>query len=110
MPVTALNGEWLVGEMASCITTLCNIGFRVRAVVTDNHAANVNAFATLHRLFPDNDGLSMKHPESQTKTYLFFDNVHIVKNVRNNLMNAKKFVFPEFLFEVQHVSIQSDPG
>ena len=105
VPVTALNGEWLAGKMASCITTLCNIDFRVRVVVTDNHAANVNAFATLHRLFPGNDGLSMKHPESQTKTYLFFDNVHIVKNVRNNLMNAKMFVFPEFSFEVQHVSI-----
>ena len=93
VPVTALNGEWLAGDTASCITTLCNTGFRVLAVVTDNHAANVKAFATLHRLFPGNDGLSMKHPESQTKTYLFFDNVHIMKNVRNNLMNVQKFVF-----------------
>ena len=110
VPVTALNGEWLAGEMASCVSTLSSTGFRVRAIVTDNHAANVHAFATLHRLFPGNDGLSMKHPDSWTKTNLFFDNVHLVKNVRNNLMNAKKFVFPEFSFMVQHVSIHSDPG
>ena len=29
------------------------------------------------------------------KTYLYFDNIHLIKNVRNNLLN-RKFVFPEF--------------
>ena len=25
---------------------------------------------------------------------MFFDTVHLIKNIRNNLLNAKKFVFP----------------
>ena len=33
---------------------------------------------------------------NSTKTYLFFDNVHLVKNIRNNLLNCKNFVFPSF--------------
>ena len=28
------------------------------------------------------------------QAYLFFDNVHLVKNIRNNLLAAKKFTFP----------------
>ena len=34
------------------------------------------------------------------KTYLFFDMVHLIKNVRNNLLNKKKFVFPKFSFDL----------
>ena len=31
---------------------------------------------------------------------MFFDNVHLVKNIRNNLLNCKKFVFPAFSFSL----------
>ena len=36
--------------------------------------------------------------------------VHLMKNVRNNLFNAKKFVFPSFTFNVQGVVINSPDG
>ena len=45
--------------------------------------------------------LFIKHPKSKTKTYLFFDTVHLVKNIRNNLLNARKFVFPPFGFNIR---------
>ena len=32
------------------------------------------------------------------KTYLFFDNVHLIKNICNYLLNCKKIVFPAFSF------------
>ena len=54
--------------------------------------------------------LFIQHPDNNTKTYLFFDNVHLMKNVRNNLFNAKKFVFPSFTFNVQGVVINSLDG
>ena len=40
------------------------------------------------------------HPayNEKLKTYLFFDTVHLVKNIRNNLLNRKKFIYPEFSF------------
>ena len=30
------------------------------------------------------------------KTYLFYDTVHIMNNIRTNLLNGYKFVFPKF--------------
>ena len=39
-----LCGDWLADEIAQSISTLSNNGFNVRAVVTDNHSANVSAF------------------------------------------------------------------
>ena len=32
------------------------------------------------------------------KIYLFYDIVHLVKNIRNNLLNRKRFIFPRFSF------------
>ena len=29
---------------------------------------------------------------------MFFDTVHVIKSIRNNLLNAKKFAFPEFSY------------
>ena len=34
-----------------------------------------------------------------SKVYLMYDSVHLIKNVRNNLLNSKRFVFPAFSFE-----------
>ena len=44
--------------------------------------------------------MSIYHPayNETLKTYLFFDIVHLVKNIRNNLLNRQKFVFPEISF------------
>ena len=44
------------------------------------------------------------------KHIYFFDNVHLMKNVRNNLFNAKTFVFPSFTFNVQGIVINSPDG
>ena len=42
------------------------------------------------------------HPAyaDSTKTFTFFDIIHLINNTRNNLLNQKKFVFPfpEFVF------------
>ena len=55
--------------------------------------------------------LFIKHPKGKTKTYLFFDTVHLVKNIRNNLLNARKFVFPQFDFNKRNQEkINSDGG
>ena len=71
----------------------------MRAIVTDNHSANV-AFNLLLKKFPSEE-LYFKHPNNSTNTYLFFDNVHLLKNVRNNLLNCHKFVFPSFSFQIK---------
>ena len=73
--------------------------------------SNVNTFNCLLYTCGTNDSkLFVQHPDNNTKIYLFFDNVHLMKNVRNNLFNAKKFVFPSFTFNVQGVIINSPDG
>ena len=94
-PEISINGDWLANEIAQSISTLSNNGFNVRAVVTDNHSANVSVFNMLLKKYEtDSSRLFIKHLDNNNKTYLFYDNVHLIKNIRNNLFNAKKFVFP----------------
>ena len=68
--------------------------FFVCALVADNHSSNVNAFTSFKDLFNSESNLFWGHSDNQGKrTYMFFDTVHLIKNIRNNLLNAKQFVF-----------------
>ena len=59
----------------------------------------------------DSDNPLFLNPAKYQQNLSFFDNVHIVKNIRNNLLNAKKFVFPAFLFKIGELaSIVSQNG
>ena len=100
MLLNLVRGEWLASEMSDSIQQLFLQGFNVRAVVTDNHASNSSSFRILKSMHQSNDVHFIEHPQSKTKTYLLFDNVHLVKNTRNNLLNARKPVFPPFDFLV----------
>ena len=108
-PITALNGEWLTKEIKTCIAALASCGFKVRGVVADNHAANVNAFKILHKMYPGRNNLCIHHPKNETVTNVFFDNVHLLKNIWNNMFNTKKFVFPAFSFNINEI-VQTDAG
>ena len=109
-PETKLNGTWMSEQLEECVCTLAEAGFKVRAIVTDNHSANVAAFSMLRKKFPG-EGFFFQHPKNSTKIYLFFDNVHLIKNVRNNLLNCHKFVFPSFSFQIKNkVVASSDAG
>ena len=109
-PEITISGEWLANEFSTCITHLIEAGFTVRAIVTDNHSANVSAFKKLLNMYESQDELSVKFPGLTTKIYLFFDTVHLLKNIWNNLFNNKKFVFPEFNFVIGGNIISSPPG
>ena len=49
-------------------------------------------------------------PTIPNYSYSIHSKVHLIKNVRNNLFNAKKFVFPSFTSNVQGVVINSPDG
>ena len=40
----------------------------------------------------------------------FFDTVHLLKNVRNNLLNSKQFAFPAFNFSINDSQCSSQNG
>ena len=94
IPEVRFNGNWLSIKISETIESLSKIGFKVRGVVTDNHSANVTAFNCLLADYGNDFNLYIKHPSCpNVNTYLFYDTVHLLKNVRNNLINNKKFVF-----------------
>ena len=109
-PEVSLQGDWLAKNLLAVLQDLLHAGFRVRGLVADNHSVNVNAFKGLL----NNNMGDKKHffyiPGSSHKTYVFFDTVHLLKNIRNNLLNTKKFVFPAFEFEVCENVICSAAG
>ena len=41
---------------------------------------------------------------------MFYDTIHLFKNIRNNSPNKKKFVFPGFDFSIGELNISSAPG
>ena len=95
--VTFINSELLKDELLNCLELLITGGFNVRAVICDNHAANVSAFTKLILQFgEDNESLFINF-QSQ-KVYLFYNTIHLIKNVRNNLLSTKRLVFPQFNF------------
>ena len=77
--------------------------------MTDNHSANVNAFEALRTRFSAKSDLYIKLSENETVTYLFFDNVHLNKNIRNNKLKAKKLFFSPFSFNINEEVIESSP-
>ena len=75
-------------------------GFRMRAVVIDNHSANVSAYNQLSKFYSSESPHYIIHPKNGgKKTYFFFDTPHQMKNVRNNLLICKKSVFPDFKYD-----------
>ena len=61
-PETKISGEWLKNEINACVFNLMEAGFKVRAIVTDNHATNVNAFTLLHKMYNGDKKLFIYHP------------------------------------------------
>ena len=77
------------------LDVLIKCGFSARAIICDNHPLNVSALKKLLECSnQDHDSLFMLH-ESR-KVYLSFDTVRLIKNVRNNLLNHKRSLFPSF--------------
>jgi hypothetical protein len=100
VPEISVNGEFIAEHLFDVISQLFLVGFNVRGVVCDDHASNVKAFRILSEKHGTTGNYYIRHPsyKGNLKTYLLFDSVHLIKNVRNNLLAKKKFVFPSFAF------------
>ena len=109
-PEVTVNVEWLSQKILKCIFQLMNSGFFIWAVVADNHSANVNAFNILIDKFEGDKTHYITLSNPPQKIFLFFDSVHLLKNIRNSLLNKKKFVFPAFTFEISNISVSGKEG
>ena len=90
IPETKIEGEWLKEEILKSIETLHSINFKVCGIVADNHSTNVSAYSKMlySNGFDKNDLAGVTKDGS--KFYLFFDSVHLMKNIRNNLLNRRR--------------------
>ena len=94
----SISGDWLADEISKSISTLCNNGFNVRAVVTDNHSANVSAFNMLLKQYEtDYSCLFIKHPDNNNRAYLFYDNIHLTKISGTMYLMQRSLSFQKFL-------------
>ena len=111
-PETKIEGKMVSFNIEDSIKSLHEVGFQVRAVISDNHSSNVAAFRDLSEKFgilPNENAITFPFNSELSTIYLFFDSVHLLKNIRNNLLNAKRFLFPLFLFSEFYDDI-SVPG
>ena len=75
---------------------------------SDNQPCNTSTYhKILNHFNTPHDNLYFMY-ESQKK-YLCFDKVHF-KNIRNNLPNNKRFIFPAFTFEKFNDLIHAEGG
>ena len=80
------DGKSIKEQILDSLKTLKNCGFRVRALASDNHSAIVLAYKLFLRESGHlDDHLFIEH--DYEKIYLLHDAVHLIKNVRNNLLN-----------------------
>lgn len=97
-PEVKISAQLIFDEIIESLSALFSIGFKVRAIISDNHASNVSGFNKLIETYGSNAANHFFHYNGQ-KIYVMFDSVHLLKNIRNNLFNSKRFIFPEFKFD-----------
>ena len=79
VPKSKIEKKWLSGQIIETMQSLHEILF-------SKYGSESHENAILH------------HSTSGRRTYLFYHSVHLLKNVRNNLLNSRRFIFPEFHF------------
>ena len=104
VPEKEIRGD----EILDCLTLLQEKGLKVRGIVCDDHASNVSAFKRLVNAYYGTLLVTFKY--NGQKCYLFFDAVHLIKNIRHNLLNRKRFLFPPFTFENLYDSLHVPGG
>ena len=70
---------------------------RYKILVYDDHSTNVSAHKKLLAEYC-NSLVELYIRLNEKKIYLFFDTAHLIKNIRNNLLTRKRFLFPWFNF------------
>ena len=97
IPIVKLSKHIICDGILNCIKILNDADFQLRCVISDNHQSNVSSFNTLMKDFPINGkNYCMKNPMTEKIIYLFYDTVHLVKNIRNNLLGRRFFTVPKF--------------
>ena len=111
IPIVRLTFLDVYNGILNCISILNEGKFHVRGVIADNHSTNVKAYKVLVKNFPlDDREYCIKNPSNSAQhIFLMFDTVHLIKNIRNNLISSRFFQVPQFLFNLQDTVFNIPP-
>ena len=111
VPLTKISSDIVCSGIISCIEILTQNNFYLRGITSDNHPTNVSCYGKLLKQFPSTiSSECILNPSDREKhIYLLFDTVHIIKNIRNNLLSSKYYQIPEFNFQTK-LNINIPPG
>ena len=112
IPIVKISGDIVHSSIDKCISLLTKAQFNLRAIIAYNHPTNVSAFKQLRHLhgIRDSDHVIYNPYDSEKTIYVQFDTVHLLKNIRNNLLAVKCFDLPEFKFSSPSISITISSG
>ena len=112
IPLVKLSHILVRDMIISCIISLTESNFQLRAVISDNHSTNVGAYKDLLKMYPiQGKNYSIFNPKCHlSEIYLMYDTVHLVKNIRNNLLASRFFQIPEFSCITNGISIHVTAG
>ena len=112
VPLVKNSGDIVYGNLDKCLLLLTQSRFRIRAIVSDNHSTNVNAYTRLLMNYKvqDKDYKIINPYLPDEYIYLLFDTCHLIKNIRNNLVANKFFDIPSFHFSSVNINISFQSG
>ena len=90
VPETKIEGKWLSEH--HCITSFNSVRFNVCAIISDNHSTNVLALKYLFSMYENEqkgENIINYLSNIANHIYLFFDSVHLLKNIRKDLFNSQ---------------------
>eukprot|EP00912_Choanoflagellata_sp_UC4_P001354 UC4_evm1s837 len=106
VPEVKITGTLISEELKAILTTLDSAGLDVRAVVSDNHKANISAAGlTLESNGQQKTDLKLDRGHGKSSPYIFYDTVHLMKSVRNNFYNAGMVTFPAFKASIDAIAL-----
>ncbi len=95
-PVRNLDSSKILSNFHSVLTALTDIGFHVIALSVDNATPNRKFY--VEELCGGNLTTRIPHPTmTESSLFLLFDAVHNFKNIYNNFVGRKEFIYPAFI-------------
>ena len=102
--VILITTTWLRDELFECPGSLYQCDFNVCAIAFDNHQSTVQRLKNYW-----GDATKIETNYQCKNIYLFYDSVHLIKNIRNNPLSCKKSLYFHFLLSMDSEILENMP-
>ena len=95
VPEREVNGYFVMNNLKERHHEL---DFNIRGFVSDNHSSNVASYMKLFSHYGI-DSSDIHITFNSKRIYLFYDSIHLMKSIHNNLHDHKRLLFLPYDFE-----------